>query len=353
VLAGNLSLPQPQYADKARVLGFASELLRRAAALPGVTAAGLTSTLPLTGRFDVSFKIENWEPPPGESFPDAEFRAVTADYFRALGATVVAGRAIQDTDQPSGPYAVVVNQALARRYWPGGDPLGKRIRVDAEQENGEPYPWATVVGVVADLREWGLDQPARPAMYFPLFQALVFPRFSVVLRTAREPPSLGNDLRREVAALDPELPLYDVATLETVVERSVGQRRFSTELLGLFAAVALALAAVGLYGLISFSVGRRTRELGIRMALGASAGRVVRLVLGQSTLLALWGVLIGLVAGVLLTRLMASLLYGVGAFDPWTLLGVSALMMAVALLASALPAWRATRVDPSQALRSE
>ena len=346
VLTATVSLPNPQYADPARVATFVDETLRRVSGLPGVTAAGFTTMLPLTGRFDTSFEIENWTPPSGESFPDADLRLVTPDYFRALGASVVAGRGLQETDGPGAPFAVVVNQALARRYFPNEDPLGKRLKVG-------PTPWTPVVGVVADLREWGLDQPARPAMYFSLTQAPIFPRLGLAVRTTGEPTSLGNSLRREVAALDPELPLSDIATLEAVVERSVGARRFATELLGLFAVMALALAAVGVYGLVSFSVIRRTRELGIRMALGADAGQVVRLVLGQSLKLGLWGVGIGLLAGLALTRLMASLLYGVGTFDLWTIASVSALMMAVTILASAVPAWRATAVDPSLALRAE
>jgi putative ABC transport system permease protein len=271
---------------------------------------------------------------------------VTSDYFRALGSSMVAGRALQDTDQPGAPLVVVVNQALARRYFQDSDPLVKRLRVGSA-------PWASVVGVVADLREWGLHQPARPAIYVSFIQVPLFPRLSLVVRTKGEPTSLANALRREVAALDPQLPLDDVTTLETVVERSVGQRRFSADLLGLFSVIALALAAVGIYGLVSFSVTRRTRELAIRMALGADAGRVLKLVLGQSLMLAVGGVLIGLVAGLLLSRLIASLLYGVGTFDPWTVAGVSALMLVVTLLASAIPAWRATRVNPSLALRGE
>lgn len=352
-LTATFSLPQTRYAEESRTVGFLDELLRRASALPGVTAAGATTALPLTDQVDVSFKIESWTPPPGEGFPDAEVRMVTADYFRALGASVVSGRALADGDRADAPHAVVVNQALARRYFPGADPVGKRIRLDVPRPSGEPWPWATVVGVVGDLREWGLDQPARPAMYFSAFQVVVFPRFSVALRSAGEPAGLANALRREVAALDPELPLYDVVSLETLVERSVGQRRFSTDLLALFAAVALALSAVGIYGLVSFSVTQRTREMGIRMALGASGRQVMGMVLSQSSRLALWGVLIGLGAGAALTRLMAGLLYGVSALDPATMLGVASLMVAVALLASAVPAWRATRVDPMLALRSE
>jgi ABC-type antimicrobial peptide transport system permease subunit len=189
-------------------------------------------------------------------------------------------------------------------------------------------------------------------MYFSALQVPTT-RLALVVRASVTPESLNNSIRRELSALDPELPLYDVVTLETVAERSVGQRRFSTDLLALFAAVALLLSAVGIYGLVSYSVTQRTRELGIRMALGADARSVVGLVLGQSSRLALSGVAIGLGAGLFLTRLMASLLYGVGTLDPLTMIGVPLIMAAVASLASALPAWRATRVDPMIALRSE
>jgi predicted permease len=346
VLTATVSLPEPQYADPGRKVTFVNETLRRLSALPGVTAAAFTTKLPLTGQFDTSFAIENWKPPAGESFPDADLRLVTSDYFRALSSSIVAGRGFQETDQAGAPLVLVVNQALARRYLQDGDPLMRRLKVG-------PAPWASVVGVVADLREWGLDQPARPAIYVSFTQAPLFSRLSLVVKTRGDPTSLAKAVRSEVAAIDPQLPLYDVATLETVVERSVGQRRFSADLLGLFSVMALALAAVGIYGLVSFSVTRRTRELAIRMAVGADPGRVLQMVLGQSLKLAVWGVLIGLAAGLFLSRLIASLLYGVGTFDPWTVTGVSALMLVVTLLASAVPAWRATRVNPSLALRGE
>jgi len=351
-LVGTVSLPQPKYADNLKAGAFWAELSQRAAALPGVKAAGAISILPLTGRGDRSFEIEGYTPPPGVPGPDEEIRIVTPDYFRALGQPLVAGRALSDSDGADAPATVVVNQAFAKRYFKDGSAMGRRIRPHGSVRTGVAWPWTTIVGVVSDAREWGLELEARPAMYYPARQ-VVPNRMTLVVRTEGEPASAAAGLRRELSALDPELPLFDVGTLEDVVDRSVGQRRFSTQLLALFAAVALCLSAVGIYGLVSYSVTQRTRELGIRMALGANAGQVVRLVLGQASRLALSGVAIGVVAGLLLTRLLSSLLYGVGAADPTTLFGVAALLAAVALLASAVPAWRATRVQPVVALRSE
>jgi ABC-type antimicrobial peptide transport system permease subunit len=210
--------------------------------------------------------------------------------------------------------------------------------------------WGTVVGVVGDIREWGLDKDVRPAMYFSALQNPT-PQMALVVRASVPPETLTNSIRRELAALDPDLPLYDAVTLETIVERSVGPRRFSTDMLTLFAAVALMLSAVGIYGLVSYSVTRRTRELGIRMALGANAMAVVRMVLGQSLRISAIGMAIGLAAALAVARLIASQLYGVGATDPVTFVGMPVFLMVVALLATLVPARRATRADPLVALR--
>jgi predicted permease len=344
-LTAKLAIPAKKYADEGRMTGFYAELLRRVAVLPGVTAVGGTSLLPMTDTSDASFDIEGYSPAAGDPMPNAELRFVTPDYFRAMKTQVISGRELTDSDREGSAPSVVINQALAKRFFPGSEPLGKRVRPMGRG-------WVTVVGVVGDIRERGLDKDVRPALYFSALQTPT-PKLALVVRASVPPETLANSIRRELAALDPDLPLYDVVTLETIVERSVGPRRFSTDMLTLFAAVALMLSAVGIYGLVSYSVTRRTRELGIRMALGANAPAVVRMVLGQSSRLAVSGVVIGLGAGLFLTRLMAGLLYGVGTLDPWTLIGVPVLMIAVALLASALPAWRATRVHPVIALRSE
>jgi len=351
-LTASIALPQEKYSEDARVVGFYEELLRRAASLPGVSAAGATTILPLTVQTDNSFQIEGKATPADASAPNAQFRMVTPGYFRAMGTPLVAGRDVSDKDRAEAPLVVVVNQSLARRYWAGEDPLGKRIRLFGLRRNGAPWPWATVVGVAADVRELGLEQDARPTMYVNALQAAP-QQLTLVVRTMGAPLSLANGLRRELSALDSELPLYNVETLEAVVERTVGQRRFATDLLALFAAVALILSAVGIYGMASYSVTQRTRELSIRIALGANQLTVMRLVLGQALRLAVWGVGLGLVAGFVLTRLIASLLFGVGAGDPVTLLGISLLMGLVVLLASAVPTWRATRIEPMVALRGE
>ncbi|MCY1046801.1 ABC transporter permease [Corallococcus sp. bb12-1] len=348
VLTAHLALPEVSYPDKARQVALQQALMPRLQALPGVQSVGLVNLLPLGGGIDHSFDIEGRVQQPGELWRAVEYRAATPGYLQALRATLRQGRLLEDRDGPDAPWAVVINQSCANIFWPKGDALGQRMKL-----HGPENQWATVVGVVDDLREWGLDVPVRPAAYYSLSQR-PSDHLGLALRVkSGDPEALRAAVESELRAVDPDLPLFDVSPLTRRMDDAIGSRRLSALLLGLFAGGALLLAALGLSGVIAFSVAQRTRELGIRMALGAARGDVLRLVLGQGLRLSLTGVGVGLVLSLALTRLLGSLLYGVSVDDPWTFGGVALLLTGVALGASWLPARRATRVDPIIALRAD
>ncbi|CAN5759636.1 hypothetical protein BH23GEM5_BH23GEM5_11610 [soil metagenome] len=294
---------------------------------------------------------------PDDGMGDAEWRAISPDYFRTLGIPTVRGRTFQNSDDASGPGVILVNQAMARRLWPEGNPVGSRIvvgTVGGQSVPGFEDPVREVVGVVADIREMGLDRSPKPTIYVPQAQApamlLAIP--DLLVRTSGS-TALGQPVRQAARELDPGIPEPETRSMREVVAASVAPQRFNAVLMGAFAALALVLTAVGIYGVISYSVGHRTREIGVRMALGARQGEVLGMVLRQGMLLVLAGAGIGLFAALALTRFLASMLYGVGATDPLTFLAVTLLLVAVSLLACYLPARRATRVDPMIALRAE
>ncbi|RKG82887.1 ABC transporter permease [Corallococcus terminator] len=348
VLTGQLALPRVAYPENSQQVAFQQGLLSRLQALPGVESVGLTNVLPLGGAMDHSFDIEGRERLPGELWKAVEYRAATPGYLHALRVTLRQGRLLEDRDGPDAPWAVVINQSCANIFWPKGDALGHRMKL-----HGPDNQWATVVGVVDDLREWGLDVPARPAAYYALSQRPSVSMGLALRVKSGDPEALRVAVESEVRAVDADLPLFDVSPLSRRMDDAIGARRLSALLLGLFAGGALLLAALGLSGVIAFSVAQRTRELGIRMALGAARGDVLRLVLGQGLRLSLAGVGVGLILSVALARLLGSLLYGVSVDDPWTFGGVALLLTGVALGASWLPARRATRVDPIIALRAD
>jgi predicted permease len=349
VLTARLSLPQERYGEPSQRAAAMREFLSRAQGVPGVEAAGLATLLPLTGRSDWSFEIEGKAMSPADPpRPAVEYRAVSADFHKALRIPLVRGRMLSDADGFDAPHAVVINETMARIIFPGEDPIGMRIRLNSRN----PNPWATVVGVVKDVREWGLDVPARPVAYYSLLQRAPAGAYLVV-RTRQSPSSLLASLQAELRAVDGNLPLYDVAPMAAVVDGSVSQRRFSMLLLGLFAGVAVVLASLGIYGVIAYTVTQRTRELGIRMALGARQADVLGLMVGQGMRLTLVGVGVGLVLALGLGRLLSALLFGVKAHDPLTFCGVALLLAGVALVAAWLPARRATKVDPALTLRAE
>ncbi|MCP3143926.1 ABC transporter permease [Pyxidicoccus xibeiensis] len=348
VLTGSIALPQAAYSEAARRETFMGELLTRVQALPGVESAGAANMLPLGGRTDNSFDIEGRTKGPDEAWPAVETRFASADYLRTLQVRLRDGRMLQETDNSAAPGAVVINKTFANLYWPKGDALGQRLRLHRQTTR-----WATVVGIVDDVREWGLDKPARPAAYYAAAQFPLYNLNLAVRAKAGSPEALRTAIEAEVRALDGNLPLFNVAPMVRLVDDSIGSRRLSALLMGLFAGTALLLAALGISGVIGYSVAQRTREMGIRMALGAARRDVLTLVLGQGLKLAGLGVAAGLMLSLGLAQLLSTLLYGVTAYDPWTFVGVAALLCGVALFATWLPARRATLVDPIIALRSE
>jgi putative ABC transport system permease protein len=322
-------------------------VLERLRALPGVTAAGGVSSLPLRGDENISFVFVEGQPPPepGKE-PLADRRSATAGYFQALGIPLLAGRLFDGRDAAEAPPVAVIDEQMAGAYWPGADPLHKRFSLS------QPPRWITVIGVVRNVRHSGLRIEPRPQLYLPLAQS---PRseMSLVVRAQGDPENLFNGVRRAVYATDPDQPIARLDTMERVVAASVAGQRFNMALLGAFAALALALAAVGIYGVTAYSVSQRTREMGLRMALGARPGALQRMVLKEAGLLAGVGLAAGLALALMATRLMASLLFGVPPTDPATFAAVALTLGAVALAAAWLPGRRATRVDPMVALRAE
>ena len=347
VLTMDVSLPRAKYAERQQITSFYERLVEQAASLPGVEAAGAVSVLPLAGNDNSNFvQIEGRPPlPPGQALR-AGRRNVSADYFRALGIRVKRGRAFSASDSNGAPPVVVINEAMARSFFAGEDPVGKRIRT------GDRSPWVEVVGVVGDVRHRGLDVDTRPEMFFPHPQA-PSRQMTLAVRASGDPLALAGPLRERVRELDRDQPVGNVKTMETWVAESVASRRFSVLLLGVFACVAAGLAALGLYGVVSYSVAQRTHEIGLRVALGARPRDVLRLVIRQGMILTLLGTAVGLLAALALTRVMSGLLFGVGATDAATFVTVPLLLVAVALLACYLPARRATKVDPMVALRHE
>ncbi len=358
VLTLKLELPEARYPEEKQVVAFHDELTARIARLPGVAAVGATNALPVSGSGGVKpvHFDDRPHPEPGKE-PFAQYRLVSPDYFRAMSIPVLRGRDFAARDDGAAPGVVIINQAMARRFWPDQDPLGKRIALGGWNDlTGE------VIGVVGDVRHWGKDVEPAPEMYWDHRQSWLARgptlrrhrrALTFVVRSSSDPEPLVRAIRGEVAAMDAELPLSDIKTMEERVGASLAAARFKTLLLGIFAAVALVLAGIGLYGVMSYAVTQRTRELGIRMALGARAPDVLRLVVGQGLRLVLVGLAIGLAIAVAGTRLLSALLFEVKPTDPAVFALLSFLLVVVALLACYLPARRATRVDPTVALRYE
>ena len=344
VLTMEMSLPILKYPDKKSLVNFFGEVERRVSDLPGVTHAGFTVILPMSGvNSDSSFDIEGRPTDDAHPGPDEEIRIISPDYFRALETPLIKGRFFAPADKADAPPVVIINLALAKRYWPNEEALGKRIMV------GGGKNWSTIVGIVADIRHRGLDTAALPEYYVPLAQA-PYGTMILAVRSAQDPRSLTNAIRREAQAIDAAQPIAHVRTLEQVIAESVAPRHLSVLLLGIFAAVALVLASVGIYGVMSFLVVQRTHEIGVRMALGAQRHDVLRLVILHALKLVCAGTIIGLVVALLSTSTLRSALYQVSALDLPTFTLVTLALAAVAFLASYVPARRATRADPMIAL---
>ncbi len=340
-----IHVPPPRYGTPAQYADLFQRLLARIGAQPGVQAAAAGTIVPFGGgNTAIEVHVEGRPADTDGSAPSADWRMVTPDYFGVLEVPVRSGRVFTDADAAGTPEVLVVNETMARRYWPGADPLGRRIRVSGSDS------WVTVVGIVGDTRNLGLDSEPRPTMYIPAYQYRWSP-LSLLVRASTEPGQLLGAIRAEARALDPELPVSDIRALSEMIGGSIGPRRFNAALLAGFAAAALALAATGLYGVLTFSVSRRTREIGVRMALGARARDVTRLIVGEGLRPVAAGAAIGMAAALLLARLIESLLFGVGTGDPLTFAAVPLVLGAACLAACWLPARRAARVDPMVALR--
>lgn len=350
VLTMRLALPNSKYPGVSRVAAFSRTLLERVAALPGVQHAALANQPPFFPDTDSSMlAIRDYRPGPNDPGPHADTIYATPDYFAALQIPLLQGRLFTEADMRETGSAiadgavVVIDEAMAKRYWPGQDAVGKELGWSARG------PWSTVAGVVGTVHGKDLVDQPKGTVYFPYRLS----GMTLLVRTAGDPRSLAATIRQEVLAVDPDQPVYDVKTMAERVAASLEQRRFAAMLLALFAALALALASIGLHGVIAYLVAQWTPEIGIRLALGAQHADILRLVLRQGLVLTLAGLAVGLAASLAATRFLETLLFGVSATDPVTLSAVAALLCAVALAACYFPARRALRVDPIVALRWE
>lgn len=346
-----LQLPQNKYGEKDRQAAFQQQVVQRLAEIPGVQAAGAVNYLPFSGtELNNSVTIEGKPPVANASErPRAFFRNISPNYFQAMGIPVRQGRPFADSDNKDAPAVVIINEAAARRFFPNEDPLGKRFKQGrAESKN----PWVTVVGIVGGVSHTAIGVASQPEVYLP-FQQNPDAAITLVARTKSDPRSLAATVRREVSALDKDLPVSNIKFMDEIVASTISQPRVYALLLGIFAGLALILAAIGIYGVISYSVTQRTHEIGIRMALGAQARDVLALIVKQGMALALVGIFLGLIVSLALTRVLASQLYGVSSTDPVTYTAISLLLMVVALIACYIPALRATKVDPMIAVRYE
>ena len=352
LLTLELTMVGPKYAQPQAVLETYRQLFERLERLPGAAAAGAVSALPLSQMFAWGpITLEGRPMQPGEAFINVDLRIVAGNYFRAMEIPLLKGRLFTEQDTRSRPRVVIIDDFMARQLWPNEEPLGKRIRTGGIDATADA-PWQTAVGVVGRVKQYTLDGDSRIAMYLPETQA-IGRAMNVVVRSSGDPAAIASAVRGEVRALDPDLPIYNVRTMAQRVDESLARRRFSMLLLTLFAGLALGLATIGIYGVIAYLVAQGTRELGIRMALGATPRGIVMLILRHGLSVTLVGVGAGLAGAFVLTRFMRNLLFGVDAADPATFATVPLLLAAIAIAASYVPARRAARIDPIVSLRSE
>jgi predicted permease len=351
LITGAVTLPQTQYGDAAKQIAFYRAALERISGLPGVTSVAAALPVPFSGQAgSASFSIEGRPSPPGDPGPHGDIGFVSPSYFAAMKIPVKSGRVFTDADRPNTARVALIDETLAREYWPNQDPIGQHMR------NGGPNtPWATIVGVVGHTKNSDLaGDVVKGRYYYPLLQqSFAFPLMTFLARTESDPAHLSGALRDAVRAVDPSLAVSRIKLLSDMVSASLAPRRFVVTLLGIFAGMALLMAVIGLYGVISYSVTQRTQEIGIRMALGAQASGVLSMVIGQGMQLAGIGAVIGLAASLAFSRLLRNQLFHVSAFDPLTFMVTALILIAAALLACYIPARRATRVDPMDALRYE
>jgi putative ABC transport system permease protein len=349
VLTASITLPGARYGESSKALTFQQQLLERLAALPGVQSLGVTSDLPWTGYDEnVGFAIEGKTFPPNDD-PSARYHFVSSDYFRTIGVPLIAGRFFNNDDRKGTRPVVLINRAMAERYWLGESAVGKRFTFSSQPEEKD---WFSIVGIVGDVKDYPHSPAVEPSIYWPTAQQTQR-QFILAVRSNADPVRLAESLRNEVRALDKDLPLADVKTLEAIAATAVAGRRFTLWMVGFFALTATGLAAVGIYSVLSYMIAQRTNEIGIRMALGAQFGDVLKLIIRQGMTLVLAGLALGLASAFALTRLIRGLLFEVSATDPTAFALATALLALVALLACYVPARRATKVDPLIALRCD
>jgi putative ABC transport system permease protein len=352
VLTAFVSLPVSKYPKREEQTAFFDRLLERLRNVPGVSAAGVVTDIPLYGGSSTGFDVEGRpEAAPGTRAM-TDYRLINSDYFSAMGIKLVKGRAFSRYDTEAAPGVVIINQTMAARYFVGEDPIGRRLDL-----SGNPKDLREIVGVVADVRNYGVDAEVKPEVYVPFLQSApgylsgVVSAMTIVVRSAIEPTALATALREQVQALDKDQPVSEIRTMEWYLADSMAQRRFNMLLLGAFAGLALVLAGVGIYGVIAYTVAQRTHEMGIRIALGARGGDILKLIFTHSMLTTVAGIVIGLAAAFGLTRLLQNLLYQVTATDPLVFASIPLLLLVVAMLATYIPARRAMKVNPITALR--
>jgi putative ABC transport system permease protein len=351
ILTFDLALPEIQYPDGSRVAAFSNDLLERMQSLPGVESAAVVRPAPLSGNdYSSSIKIKGQPPSPNDEDRSAEVRIVSRDYFRTMQIPVLRGRVFQTTDRRDAPPVVVISRNAEKRFFPSGDALGQEMSFDARI--GYDKVGGQIVGIVGDVHDFGLELEPPPDAYVLQDQAGVN-EMSVLIRTKGDPIGLSAAVREKVHGLDGDIPIAAMSTMETALGDSLAQRRFYMSLLGIFAAVAILLAAVGVYGVMAYSVSRRTQEIGIRLALGARHQQLLSLLMRQAALLVGTGLMLGLMITAASGRILAGLLFGIRASDPLILVSSTAGMALIALLAGYVPLRRVLKVDPMVALRYE
>jgi putative ABC transport system permease protein len=355
VVTASFYLPVPNdpkmdvYADFSKRISFFRDVIRRVGAIPGITSAAMTSDLPGARPTTTAALVIEDRAADSSQGLTAEVIRVSPDYFMLMQCPLIRGRFFLESDESGKQGVAIIDETTARRYWSGIDPLGRRLRL-----GGNPsLPWVTVVGIVKDMKQDGLDTDGVPHIFGPIYQqsGSRARAKSVVARTSMPASLLEPQIRKEIQTLDPALPVFDVRSMNDVMDASIAPRRFSAELIGVFAAVAMLLSSIGIYGLLAYMVGQRSREIGIRVALGAQRPDILKLILGKGLLLAGAGILVGLVLAAAAAPMIATLLYGVHPFDVSVFVTVPLVLLIVAFLATYLPARRATMVDPIIALR--
>jgi putative ABC transport system permease protein len=351
VLTAKLAPSGANFPNGDAYIAFYDRVIEQVKTIPGVKDVGSINTLPLSKGPTLAFRIDGRAVTTPDKWPPANYRTVSPNYFRTMNIPVVEGRSFTKNDKDQMPNVLMVNQALAQRDFPGESPVGKRLTFGRTDENRQPV-WFEIVGVASNVRSLELREEPLPEVYFSSFQDS-FPSLSLVVRTSVDPESLSGSVRQVVTQVDKSVPVGDVRTMDVIVSESITQPRFNVFLLTLFGCLALLLSAAGIYGVTAYTVTQRTHELGIRIALGAQVGDVLRMILRQGLGVILIGIFIGLAAAFALMRVMKSLLFGVSATDPVTFVGITLLLLIVALIACYIPARRATKVDPLVALRYE